>query len=81
MRRLTRLLAGRRADGERGAVLVLTSVVVAFVAIGLLALTIDLGNITYNRAQLQNGADATSLALARPSSLTVSSRASSITGL
>lgn len=64
MRRLRFLIAGRRADGERGAVLVLTAVLVSFVAIGLLALTVDLGNITYNRAQLQNGADATSLALA-----------------
>ncbi|HWC22243.1 MAG TPA: Tad domain-containing protein [Flexivirga sp.] len=64
MRRLTRLLAGRRANGERGAVLVLTAFLVMFVAIGMLALTVDLGNVTYNRAQLQNGADASSLALA-----------------
>ena len=64
MRRLIRTLAGRRANGERGAVLVLTAVLVMFVAIGMLALTVDLGNITYNRAQLQNGADASSLALA-----------------
>ena len=61
---MIRLLAGRRANGERGAVLVLTAVLVAFVAIGMLALTIDLGNITYNRAQLQNGADAAALSLA-----------------
>lgn len=64
MRRLTRLLVGRRANGERGAIAVLTATLVMFVAIGLLALTVDLGNITYNRAQLQNGADASSLALA-----------------
>lgn len=64
MRRLRFLLAGRRADGERGAVLVITVVVVSFVAVGLLALTVDLGNLTYHRAQLQNGADAASLALA-----------------
>ncbi|WP_446666293.1 pilus assembly protein TadG-related protein [Flexivirga sp. B27] len=64
MRRLRLLLAGRRADGERGAIAVLTAVLVMFVAIGMLALTVDLGNVTYNRAQLQNGADATSLALA-----------------
>lgn len=64
MRRLTRLLSGRRANGERGAVLVLTAFLVMFVAIGMLALTVDLGNVTYNRAELQNGADASSLALA-----------------
>src|SRR5579875_1107941 len=64
MRRLTRLLAGRRPDGERGAIAVLTATLVMFVAIGMLALTVDLGNVTYNRAELQNGADATSLALA-----------------
>ncbi|MGN6415506.1 pilus assembly protein TadG-related protein [Flexivirga sp.] len=84
MRRLTRLLAGRRANDERGAIAVLTATLVMFVAVGLLALTIDLGNITYNRAELQNGADATSLALAaacaqpspsRPCSVTDSLRA------
>lgn len=64
MRRLSSVLAGRRADGERGAVLVLTAFLVMFVAIGLLALTIDIGNATYNRAQLQNGSDAASLSLA-----------------
>lgn len=64
MRWLRFLLAGRRASGERGAVLVLTAFLTMFVAIGLLALTVDLGNITYNRAQLQNGSDAASLALA-----------------
>ncbi|MFC6703969.1 TadE/TadG family type IV pilus assembly protein [Flexivirga alba] len=64
MRRLTRLLTGRRASGERGAIAVLTATLVMFVAIGMLALTVDIGNITYNRAELQNGADATSLALA-----------------
>ncbi|GGB43474.1 hypothetical protein GCM10011492_38080 [Flexivirga endophytica] len=64
MRRLIRLLTGRRADGERGAIAVLTAFLVMFVAVGMLALTVDLGNITYNRSQLQNGADASSLALA-----------------
>lgn len=64
MRRLRLLLAGRRRDGERGAIAVITALLVMFVAVGMLALTIDLGNITYNRAQLQNGADASSLALA-----------------
>lgn len=64
MRRLRLLLAGRNADGERGAVLILTAALTMFVAIALLALTVDLGNVTYHRAQLQNGADASSLALA-----------------
>lgn len=64
MRRLRFLLAGRRANGERGVIAVLTAILVMFVAIGMLALTVDLGNITYNRAQLQNGADASALALA-----------------
>lgn len=85
MRRLTRLLAGRRPDGERGAIAVLTATLVMFVAIGLLALTVDLGNITYNRAELQNGSDAASLALAaacaQPSATTQCGVSSSLTNL
>lgn len=55
-----------RAERERGGVAV---TVVAFflgssVILGMLAISVDLGNLTYERRQVQNGADATSLALA-----------------
>lgn len=52
---------GRR---ERGAVAVITAIIVMFVAVGMLALSVDLGRITYDRAKLQNGADAAALAIA-----------------
>jgi hypothetical protein len=39
--------------------------VVTGVAFGMVALAVDVGNIMYERRQLQNGADSTSLALAR----------------
>lgn len=55
-----------RAERERGGVAV---TVVAFflgssVILGMLAISVDLGNLTFERRQVQNGADATSLALA-----------------
>lgn len=66
LRIIDRLRDRSRAAGERGGVAV---TVVAFfigssVILGMLAISIDLGNLTYERRQVQNGADATSLALA-----------------
>lgn len=55
----------RVRSGERGAIATIFTVVLAGgVVMGMLALTIDVGNIMFERRQLQNGADATSLALA-----------------
>ena len=56
----------RRSDPERGAVASIVAVLLAGgVIIGMLALSIDVGNIMWERRQLQNGADAASLALAK----------------
>lgn len=57
---------GRRVvGGERGAVATLVAVLIAGgVVMGMLALSIDVGGVMYERRQLQNGADAASLALA-----------------
>ena len=67
MRWLIRLPA-RLVNGpsrERGATATIIAVLLAGgVIMGMLAISVDLGNLTYERRQLQNGADATSLALA-----------------
>ncbi|WP_234423894.1 pilus assembly protein TadG-related protein [Intrasporangium calvum] len=67
MRKLTRPSFIRRlGDGERGTAAILFGVFVAGgVVIGMLALTVDVGNVMFERRQLQNGADATALALAQ----------------
>jgi hypothetical protein len=69
MRWLTRLLQTRdltRQHGERGAITALVAVLFAGGAIlGMLALTVDVGNIMLERRELQNGADATAMALAQ----------------
>ncbi len=58
MRRLT-------SHGDRGAVAPLVAILMAGgVVLGMLTLSVDVGNIMWERRQLQNGADATSLALA-----------------
>ena len=62
MRRLIRLA---RLRSERGATAVVVALVVTFVAVPALALSVDVGNIMFERRQLQNGTDATSLALAQ----------------
>jgi hypothetical protein len=60
-----RPFAIRVASREQGAIGVLFgTLVIMGVVIGMMALTVDVGNIMYERRQLQNGADATSLALA-----------------
>jgi hypothetical protein len=66
MRRMKRRPFMRRVrDGERGAVMTIFAVLVAGgVVMGMLALTIDVGYVMAERRQLQNAADATSLALA-----------------
>ncbi|KIS26609.1 hypothetical protein TV39_15135 [Arthrobacter sp. SPG23] len=69
MRRLTGRLRGgsaitrKNAEGERGA----AAVIVAFtmvVLLGFTALAVDVGAVYAEKAQLQNGADATALAIA-----------------
>jgi Flp pilus assembly protein TadG len=61
--RLSRRLAG---PGERGAIGVLVAVLVAGgVLFGIGALVIDTGQLYQNRAELQSGADAAALAVAR----------------
>lgn len=66
MRRVTRRpFLKRLRSGERGAVATIVAVLACFgVVTGMLALTVDVGNVWWERRQLQNGADATSLGLA-----------------
>lgn len=65
MRGLRKFRARLRRQRERGAVATLIAILLAGgVVIGMLAISVDLGNIAYERSQVQNGADATSLALA-----------------
>lgn len=55
----------RLHDGERGAVSSIVAVLLmGGTVMGMLALTVDVGNAWSERRQLQNGADATALALA-----------------
>ncbi|GAA6527560.1 TadE/TadG family type IV pilus assembly protein [Intrasporangium sp. DVR] len=55
----------RLRSGERGAVSTIFAVLLmGGVVMGMLALTVDVGNAWSERRQLQNGADATALALA-----------------
>jgi len=64
MRWLSR--AATRREREKGAVAAIAAILVASgVVMAMLALTVDVGNILAERRQLQNGADAATLALAR----------------
>jgi Flp pilus assembly protein TadG len=55
-----------RREREKGAVATIATILVASgVVMAMLALTVDVGNIMAERRQLQNGADAATLALAR----------------
>lgn len=57
--------AGAR-DAERGAAATLVAILAAGgVLLGMLALSVDVGNMMFERRQLQNGADATAMALAQ----------------
>lgn len=63
---LTRRLTALREDGGRGAVGVLVAVMIgAGVLFGMGALVVDIGQMYENRAELQNGADAAALAVAK----------------
>lgn len=54
-----------RARGERGAAAPLIAILfTSTIVTGVLALSVDVGNINYERRQLQNGADAAVMALA-----------------
>lgn len=60
------LSRGVRRRSESGAVAPIVAILLGFgVITGMLALTADVGNVMWERRQLQNGADATALALAR----------------
>lgn len=55
----------RGSGDERGATATIIAILLSGgVVMGMLAVSVDLGNLTYERRQLQNAADATSLALA-----------------
>lgn len=63
--RLRALLSREPGERERGATATILAVFLAGgVIMGLLAVSVDLGNLTYERRQVQNAADATSMALA-----------------
>ena len=63
---LARRLTGLRDDGGRGAVAVLVAVLIGSgVLLGMAALVVDVGQLYQNRAELQNGADAAALAVAK----------------
>lgn len=68
MRSRVRSLRGRsrrRLQGERGGTAVIVAILLSGgVFMGMLAVSVDLGNLMYERRQVQNGADSTSLALA-----------------
>ncbi|GAA1992071.1 hypothetical protein GCM10009817_37780 [Terrabacter lapilli] len=64
MRWLTRLQYSSRRD--RGAVATIVTVLVSFgVVIGMLAISADVGSVTYQRRSVQNAADASANALAQ----------------
>jgi len=63
---LARRLPGPAGRGERGAIGVLVAVLIAGgVLLGMGALVVDVGQLYQNRAELQNGADAGALAVAK----------------
>jgi Flp pilus assembly protein TadG len=63
---LARRLTALRDDGGRGAIGVLVAVLIGSgVLFGMAALVVDVGQIYQNRAELQNGADAAALAVAK----------------
>jgi Flp pilus assembly protein TadG len=64
--RLVRRLPQLAGGGERGAIGVLIAVLIgAGVLVGMGALVVDVGELYQNRAELQNGADAAALAVAK----------------
>lgn len=63
MRRMSGTEAGVSADDERGAVTILVALMMV-ILLGMGALAIDVGAMYAEKAQLQNGADASALAIA-----------------
>lgn len=64
--RLARRLPRLGDEGERGAIGVLVAILIgAGVLVGMGALVVDVGQLYQNRAELQNGADAAALAVAK----------------
>ena len=63
---MRRLSGGTRPaqHGERGAVSVIVAILMVTL-LGFVAIAVDVGNIYSERAQLQNGADASAIALAQ----------------
>ncbi len=68
-----------RSTREHGAVAIVVAVFASTVVMAMLALTIDVGNIRFERRQLQNGADATAMALAQACALDASTCAPATT--
>lgn len=65
MRRMTgSRISGSRRGGERGAITVVFASMLSLVFMGMLALSVDVGSMLYERRQLQNAADASAMALA-----------------
>ncbi|MBV1779100.1 pilus assembly protein TadG [Paeniglutamicibacter sp. ABSL32-1] len=64
MRRLTNFEALRAQDREHGATAIIVALLMV-VLLGFAAISIDVGKLYWERAQLQNGADAGALALAQ----------------
>ena len=63
---LARRLSALRDDGGRGAIAVIVAVLIGSgVLLGVAALVADVGQLYQNRAELQNGADAAALAVAK----------------
>lgn len=65
--RLRAFLGTKKRD--RGAVAVIVAVFSSTVIIGMLAFSVDIGSIDYERRQLQNGTDAAAMALAQTCAL------------
>src|SRR5689334_7899745 len=83
MRNLTRRYAGPAlrvlTRDERGATAVLIAVLIGGgVLLGMGALVVDIGQLYQNRAELQNGADAAALAVAKSCALGVCNSALAI---
>jgi Flp pilus assembly protein TadG len=67
---LARLIAARLRSDERGVVAVIVALLLGYgVLLGMGALVIDVGQIYQERAELQNGADAAALAVAKSCAL------------
>lgn len=59
----------RKNGNDDGAVAIVAAIIIAFIALGMLSLTLDVGTLYEERRQLQNGADSAATALAKVYSL------------